>query len=93
MTSTDRPAAPRMVNGIKTAMVNERLILGTERSAGTGRSGESLGFPLTQDEWEVSPIAGDYTHPLSSRIASCQIISMPASLSLRQGMATKFWPP
>ncbi len=34
-----------------------------------------------------------YTQPLSSRMASCQIISMPASLSLRHGMAAKFLPP
>jgi hypothetical protein len=36
---------------------------------------------------------GDQTQPLSSRMASCQIISVPASLSLRQGMAAKFSPP
>jgi hypothetical protein len=36
---------------------------------------------------------GDQTQPLSSRMASCQIISMPASLSLRHGIAAKFSPP
>jgi hypothetical protein len=42
----------------------------------------------------VHPASGaGYTQPLSSRIASCQIMSMPASLSLRHGMAAKFWPP
>jgi hypothetical protein len=35
----------------------------------------------------------NHTQPLSSRMASCQIISMPASLSLRQGMTAKFSPP
>jgi len=42
--------------------------------------------------WFVSnPV--DHTQPFSSRMANCQISSMPASLSLRQGISAKFWPP
>ncbi len=48
----------------------------------------------SHDTSEPSFIIGrlPYTQPLSSRIANCQIISMPASLSLRHGIGGEIRP-
>ncbi len=73
-----------MVNGIRTDMVNERLIWGMRPVIPLRHPGRAIRTRCT---------GRDQTQPLSSRMASCQIISMPASLSLRQGMAAKFSPP
>ena len=69
-----------MVNGSRTYMVNEWLI----SAAGAVPSAARFSRPRA---------GRHHTQPLSSRIASCQIISIPASLSLRHGIATKFLPP
>jgi hypothetical protein len=97
-----------MVNGVRTDMVNERLIW---RPARPGKAawlkGTTAGLspwdlspwdlspwdlsPWNLSPWDLSPQDINLqTQPLSSRMASCQIISMPASLSFRQGMAAKF---
>ena len=62
-------------------MVNDRLMMRTRLPS----------FRLALRRAWTAPY--DHTQPLSSRMASCQIISMPASLSLRHGMTAKFCPP
>ena len=54
-------------------------------------SGTSLRPELIRPTRYLSVAAASHTQPFSSRMASCQIISMPASLSLRHGMAAKFF--
>jgi hypothetical protein len=85
-TAAPRPAraaalAP-MVNGVRTDMVNDRLIVRARLPSFRGAAQRRARTTLC-----------DHTQPLSSRMASCQIISMPASLSLRHGIAAKFCPP
>src|ERR1700722_904869 len=49
--------------------------------------------PLAGAPCGIRHRAGAHTQPLSSRSTTVQITSMPGSLSLRQGMCTKFSPP
>jgi hypothetical protein len=88
ITGTGCRAGP-MVNGVRTDMVNERLIWHPARPGKSSLAEGDNSRPQTL--WDLSPWDINLqTQPLSSRMASCQIMSMPASLSFRQGIAVKF---